>query len=382
MSFPLPLLRLPRRLALVVAVLASVSTNAPAQQDAGGQTPVHVQAPPPLSANPVKPAIKPGSCAKPVFPKAALRSMQEGTVTLSFLIGTSGAVVDAKIVKSSGFPLLDMAAINGIRRCAFNPTMVDGKAEQAWMQMQYVWTFDGPSAAEAAVPLSTVRAAAERGDPAAQLRLGTIHMTGEGVARDPAEAVAWWRKAADQGDLKAQLSLARALHFGDSGKPDLAQAMTWYRKAAELGMPEAQNMMGLLLLEGTGVATDKVAAREWFRKAAAQGWARSQAYYGSLQLDDNTPEGMQQGIALLSRAAAQDDFVGQYFLGQCYDTGRGVPQDKAMAATLYEKAARGGSKPAQRLMATMYERGEGVTADPVKATQWRMASQIRPPRPR
>ncbi|MCE3604341.1 TonB family protein [Massilia sp. P8910] len=381
MTVPVPLPRLPRRLALMLAVLACVSTNAFAQ-DAGGTMPVDVQAPPALSAKPVKPAIKPGSCAKPVFPKAALRSMQEGTVTLSFLIGTSGAVQDAKIVKSSGFHLLDLAAIDGIRRCVFNPTMVDGKAEQSWMQMQYVWTLDGPSATEAAVPLATVRAAAQRGEPASQLRLGTIYMTGEGVARDPAEAVAWWRKAADQGDLKAHLSLAVALHYGDAGKPDLAQAMAWYRKAADLGMPEAQNMLGLLLSEGTGVPADKLAAREWFRKAAAQGWARSQAYYGKLLLDDNTPEGIEQGVALLSRAAAQDDFVGQYFLGQCYDTGRGVPQDKAMAATLFEKAALGGSKPAQRLMATMYERGEGVTADPVKATQWRMASQIRPPRPR
>ncbi|MDQ1919296.1 TonB family protein [Massilia pseudoviolaceinigra] len=365
----------------MLAVLTSVSTNAPAQQDAAG--PVHVKIPPALSANP----IKPGSCAKPVFPKASLRSKQEGTVTLSFLIGTDGAVKGAKIVKSSGFHLLDMAAHDGIRRCVFNPTIVDGKAEEAWMQMQYVWTFDGPTAAEAAVPLPAVRAAAERGEPASQLRLGSIYMTGEGVARDPAEAFVWWRKAADQGDLKAHLSLARALHYGDSGKPDLVQAMVWYRKAADLGMPEAQNMLGLLLLNGAGVAADKVAAdkvasREWFRKAAAQGWARSQAYYGSLLLDDNTPEGIEQGMALLSKAAAQDDFVGQFLLGQCYDAGRGVAQDKAMAATLFEKAALGGSKRAQRLMATMYERGEGVAADPVKADQWRKAAAIPPPRPR
>ncbi|ATQ76859.1 hypothetical protein CR152_21785 [Massilia violaceinigra] len=379
MIFPLPLSRLPRRLALMVAVLASVCTNALAQQDAGEL--VRVQVPPPLNATPIKPGPKPGSCAKPVFPEASLRSRQEGTVTLSFLIGTDGAVKGAKIVKSSGFHLLDMAAHDGIRRCVFSPSIVDGKAVDAWMQMQYVWTLDA-SAQEQAAALSAARAGAERGEPASQHRLGSIYMNGEGVARDPAKALAWWRKAAEQGYVQAYYSMAMTLQLGDSGEPDLAQAMIWYRKAADLGMPAAQNMLGILLLDGARAPSDKVAAREWFRKAAAQGWARSQAYYGALLLHDNTSEGMEHGIALLSKAAAQDDVVGQLLLGQCYDAGRGVPQDKAMAATLFEKAALGGSKWAQRRMATMYERGDGVTADPVKADQWRQAATIPEPRPR
>ena len=82
------------------------------------------------------------TCAKPEWPKSSLRNEETGTVTLSFLIGVDGRVADSKIVKSSGFRDLDKAAVNGIGKCKFKPTMVDGKPEQAWMSMQYVWTLE------------------------------------------------------------------------------------------------------------------------------------------------------------------------------------------------------------------------------------------------
>ena len=99
---------------------------------------------PPANPNPVRVAAVAdfNTCAKPEFPKASLRNEETGTVTLSFLIGTDGRVADSKIVKSSGFSALDKAAKEGIGKCKFKPTMVDGKPEQAWMQMQYVWTLD------------------------------------------------------------------------------------------------------------------------------------------------------------------------------------------------------------------------------------------------
>lgn len=82
------------------------------------------------------------TCAKPEWPKSSLRNEETGTVTLSFLIAEDGRVADSKIVKSSGFRDLDKAAQVGISKCRFKPATVDGKAEQAWMQMQYVWTLE------------------------------------------------------------------------------------------------------------------------------------------------------------------------------------------------------------------------------------------------
>jgi protein TonB len=82
------------------------------------------------------------TCAKPEWPKSSLRNEETGTVTLQFLIAEDGRVADSKIVKSSGFRDLDKAAQVGISKCRFKPGTVDGKPEQAWMQMQYVWTLE------------------------------------------------------------------------------------------------------------------------------------------------------------------------------------------------------------------------------------------------
>jgi TonB family protein len=104
------------------------------------------------------------SCVKPVWPKEALRNGYQGTVTMSFLITKEGTVQHSRIVKSSGYPSLDVAAQEGIRTCKFKPGTVDGEPAEAWQQMQYVWTLDTPNRAQPA----PARAGAEPGEAAAQ----------------------------------------------------------------------------------------------------------------------------------------------------------------------------------------------------------------------
>ena len=80
------------------------------------------------------------SCDKPHYPAESKTAKHEGTVTLGFLVDTSGAIQEAKIVKSSGKELLDVAARDAIKVCKFAPAMKDGKAVKEWATVQYVWT--------------------------------------------------------------------------------------------------------------------------------------------------------------------------------------------------------------------------------------------------
>ena len=66
------------------------------------------------------------SCAKPVWPQQSLREEQTGTVKLRFLIGTDGWVEDSQLELTSGYPLLDFAALEGIERCRFKAATVNG----------------------------------------------------------------------------------------------------------------------------------------------------------------------------------------------------------------------------------------------------------------
>ena len=80
------------------------------------------------------------SCAKPHYPAESLAAKHQGVVDLSFLVDANGVAQDAKIVKSSGHDLLDVAARDAIKLCKFVPAKKDGQYVETWAKIQYVWT--------------------------------------------------------------------------------------------------------------------------------------------------------------------------------------------------------------------------------------------------
>lgn len=82
------------------------------------------------------------SCQQPEYPSASRRNEETGTVRLSFLIGLDGKVVESKVESSSGYSRLDEAARKALSRCQFTAGTVDGKPEQSWARLQYVWKLE------------------------------------------------------------------------------------------------------------------------------------------------------------------------------------------------------------------------------------------------
>jgi TonB family protein len=297
------------------------------------------------------------SCTKPVWPKEALRNEYQGTVTLSFLIGEDGVVRKSRVTKSSGYPILDLAAQEGLDRCKFKPGTENGKPVEAWTQMQYVWTLDGPNAAQMATALTAARAGAERGEAAAQHKLGLIYLNGQGVPRDRGIAKEWLLKAAAQGSPEAQQTLG-VLAMPRDGEGDINEAMSWFRKAADQGHARSQYFLGAYLYK-----QGDPEARTWLDKAARQGDAGAQTALAQLLVNGGRAEEQADAVALLVKAAAQDERNAQLLLGQRYETGNGVTQDYAQAARLYNKAAVAGNQPAKLALARLREKGLGVPED-------------------
>lgn len=93
------------------------------------------------SAIPDRPAIAQfSSCAKPEYPAEDIKANHMGTVTIGFLVSTSGQVRDSRITRSSGYPSLDEAARSAIAKCTFTPATAKGKPVEDWTSVQYVWT--------------------------------------------------------------------------------------------------------------------------------------------------------------------------------------------------------------------------------------------------
>jgi TPR repeat protein len=113
--------------------------------------------------------------------------------------------------------------------------------------------------------VTAFRRAIDKGSTAAMIELGVLFGTGNGIARDEAQARKLFERAAAAGNPRGNTNLA-ALSGGGSAPTDRGLLT----KAAEGGSAEAQYQLGVMLANGVGGEQDDFAARTLFEKAAAQ----------------------------------------------------------------------------------------------------------------
>ena len=73
--------------------------------------------------------------APPSYPGLARKRGQEGTVTLQVLVNSEGSVDELKIEISSGFAILDRAALKAVRKWSFEPGRRGKKKEAMWVRV-------------------------------------------------------------------------------------------------------------------------------------------------------------------------------------------------------------------------------------------------------
>ncbi len=115
------------------------------------------------------------------------------------------------------------------------------------------------------------RMAADQGLAGAQYNLGSLYFFGSGVPRDNQEALKWYRKSAEQGFIPAQFYLGWMHANGKGVEEDFKEAIKWFKKAADQGDSEAQRSLGILYLRGEDLNPDYVEAYKWINLSAAQG---------------------------------------------------------------------------------------------------------------
>lgn len=157
--------------------------------------------------------------------------------------------------------------------------------------------------------VAAYRKAADKGSTSAVVELGVLYGTGNGVAKDPAEALKLFSRAAEAGNPRGVANLAAV---SGGVPPDPVQARAMLEKGAEVNSAEAEYQLGLMYADGTGGTKDDVMARSLFEKAAAQ----------------NHPG------ALL-------------WMGAFAEAGRGGPKDTGAAKSYYQRAAALGNDDAK-----------------------------------
>lgn len=314
----------------------------------------------------VPPIARFNTCPKPEWPRESLRRSETGTVTLKFLIDEQGKVIDAIVRKSSGHEALDQAALKGISRCQFTPSLRDGQPRRSWAPVQYVWTLAEKQTNQAVDEANAARAAAEKGDIAALYKLAVMLQGSSGVKADPAASAQVLRMAADRGHEQAILSLANYLEYGNRGFPkDPAQARTLYLKGAQLGFAEAQYKTGMFLLQGTaGAAKDTLHGAGWLLKAADQGNAMAAFELALIAASGaDVPQDLPEAARLLRLAAEKDIVRAQYRLAVALLSGSGVAPDPVEAARWLAAAAEDRHVEAELLLAELKLEGKVMERD-------------------
>ena len=78
----------------------------------------------------------------PFYPRRALSQRQAGIVTIRALIGESGEARQIRLHASSGYPLLDKAALQAVGEWQFAPENVNGRPVAVWVEVPVRFKID------------------------------------------------------------------------------------------------------------------------------------------------------------------------------------------------------------------------------------------------
>lgn len=154
---------------------------------------------------------------------------------------------------------------------------------------------------------------------------------------------------------------------------DQAQDMLLVNKqlndAATQGHMDAQFFLAKMhdSNNGIGIYPDFTTAAKWYLEAAKQGHAEAQSYRAIMC----SQMGRWEEAYMWHLAASEQDFTfSQGHLGDCYLFGRGVVGNSAEALRWYKIGSKKGNGDSSKMLAHMYDTGEGVEKDETMAAHF------------
>jgi TPR repeat protein len=144
------------------------------------------------------------------------------------------------------------------------------------------------------------------------------------------------------------------------------------QKRADGGDAEAQHTLAFSLMTGSSNhPIDAEKSAYYFKKAAEQGHSQAQYFLGNSYAHGiGVPKDVNMSAFWNGRAAEGGDANAQEKEGWKYFLGEGVPEDGSLAILWFSKAAQQGNVGAQRGLGKMYNLGKGVSQNHHLASVW------------
>lgn len=218
---------------------------------------------------------------------------------------------------------------------------------------------------------------AQLGDPAAQTLIAELYDKGLGVARDPAEATAWYGIAARNNNLEAQFAYAVRLLEGKYVEKDAGEARRLMRIAADAGHATAAYNYGRMILDERPTAAGVREAMPFLERAANAGVAEAGFALAQIHASGklNGFADYQTGFPFLRKAATGGIPAAQVELAIWLANGWGTPADGKAAFGWMSRAAVSGNTVARNRVAKMLAQGIGTQQNRIEAAMWHILAR-------
>jgi TPR repeat protein len=194
-----------------------------------------------------------------------------------------------------------------------------------------------------------------------------------------AAALAPLQLAINFGHLPSQALMANMLLlYGREGiAANSKRAFELAEEGARLGCHHCQGVLAMCYLGITEIKIDEARSLELARESSGKGSRYGQYVLGRFYRHGGggVAQDINQALALLQLAAAQNLDEAQCELGCMYDEGDGVAIDLAEALRWYQLAAAQGHSIAMFNIAFFHEHGRGVRENKAEAIRWYRRAQ-------
>ncbi|MGQ3051258.1 MAG: hypothetical protein ACT6S0_05700 [Roseateles sp.] len=210
----------------------------------------------------------------------------------------------------------------------------------------------------------------------ATLLMARVQLSGQGMKRNPQEALRLWRKALDFGFEPANTLIGQAYLSGVGTPVDGPKAVEALTAAAAAGHTPAMTLLGQLYhhrvpKQPAGIPLDLEKAGAYYGAAARAGnLEATYAFARMLDLGEGTPKAPEKAVVLYKEAAVKGHVEAQNALATFFYSGEVVPQNHATARQLFQAAARGRQPDAMFNLAVMLAQGQGGDKDMAAAYAW------------
>lgn len=182
-----------------------------------------------------------------------------------------------------------------------------------------------------------------QGDERAKLLFAACLRNGIGCDRDPQRALALLETLSQAKNLLAEAIIGASMLIGDGIPRNIPRGIALLKHAAENGEAYAQWKLAICYRTGLGVAKDQKAMEMFFQKSSDQ--------YFPLEIDELcNPAGLHfaEAVPIFKMLCSTGNKLAFYWLGICFEYGRGVPRDLTQALSNYEQAKLKGVSAGQK----------------------------------